>query len=416
MLAAKLALALLLSSCVGEDVVVRPSSSVAPRPFEWQRLASAPSERTEPVAAVDGEGLIVLIGGYGPEGQTVNTVEIYDPVQDRWTSAPALPVGVNHAMAATVGGTVHVMGGYTASGSTSPQAFALRGGSWQPLPPMPEGRAAGGAAEAAGKIYVAGGVGPSGLATSTLVFDPGTGTWSSAPGLLHPREHLGVASSGDRVYVVGGRTGGGNLSFAEVFDPGTGTWRALPEMPTARGGLAAAATANGFLVAPGGEELSPGGTTYPQAEAYDIEREGWVSLPPMPSPRHGLGVAAIGNTVYTLAGGPEPALTLSGTVEAIDLTGLQSLACAGQPVSVVGTPGRDRLMGTPGRDVIASLDERDIVEGERGADRLCGGSGNDRLAGGPGRDRLVGGQGKDVCREPGASRRLVRSCEAPRLP
>ncbi|MGH2691854.1 MAG: Kelch repeat-containing protein [Actinomycetota bacterium] len=403
-----LAVALVLAACTAPDGAVSASSSVA-RPFEWRRLSPAPTARTEPVAAVDGDGLVVLVGGFGSQSQTVATVEIYDPAKDRWISGPSLPIAVNHAMAATVGETVYVMGGYTSSGAPSSQAFALNGGQWQPLPPMPEPRAAGGAAAAAGNIYVAGGIGSSGLATSTLVFDPGTGSWSTAPGLRAPREHLGVAAFGARVYVVGGRTGAGDLADAEMFDPVSGSWSPLPDMPTARGGLAAGATANGFIVAPGGEELTPGGATYPDVEAFDVERERWISLPPMPSPRHGLGVVAIGETLYTLAGGPEPGLTFSSTVEAIDVTDLESLECAGKQTTVVGSPGPDVLTGTEATDVVASLDGNDVLEGGAGRDYLCGGPGDDRLVGGSGRDRLVGGSGRDRCIERG-NRRLT-SCE-----
>ena len=403
---------MLMTVCPAPDAT-RPESSASSaeaRPLEWRRLQAAPTARTEPVAAVDGDGLIVLVGGFASPSQTVAAVEVYDPSQDRWVNGPSLPVAVNHAMAASVGGTVYVMGGYTSSGPPSNQAFALQGDGWEPLPPMPEARAAGGAAAAAGKIYVAGGVGPSGLAGSTLVLDPATGTWSTVPGLLSPREHLGVASFGDRVYVVGGRTGSGNLADNEVLDPDTGTWRRLPGMPTPRGGLAAAATSNGFIVAPGGEDLTPGGTTFAEAEAFDVQRERWISLPPMPSPRHGLGVVAIGETVFTLAGGPQPGLAFSGTVEAIDLTDLESLSCAGRRPTIVGSPGRDALTGTRARDVIAGLGGPDILEGMAGADHLCGGPGNDRLIGGAGRDRLIGGPGRDRCVEKGRGGK-VTSCE-----
>lgn len=275
---------------------------------------------------------------------------------------------------------------------------------------MPEGRAAGGAAVASGDVYIAGGVGPSGLAASTLVFDPTTATWTTGPGLLRPREHLGVAGVGSRLYVVGGRTGSGNLSDAEVFEPSVGAWRQLPDMPTPRGGLSAAGTANGFVVAPGGEDLGPGGNTFPQVEALDTVRERWVTLPPMPSPRHGLGVVAIRDVVYTVAGGPSPGLSTSGALESIDLTKLDRIECLRSAPTTIGAPTHDLLSGTRGRDVIAALGGRDRVQGGEGPDLLCGGGSDDRLSGGPGKDRLRGGTGRDRCREPGpASRR--QSCE-----
>lgn len=402
-----LSLILVLQACGGPELTTGSSPPAASRPFEWRRLASAPSARTEPVAAVDGDGLIVVVGGFGSGSGTVAAVEIYDPSRDRWVSGPSLPIAVHHPMAASAGGTVYVMGGYTSSGSPGNQAFALRGDSWDPLPPMPEPRAAGGAAVAGGKIHVAGGVGPSGLATSTLILDPATGTWSTAPGLGTPREHLGVASFEGLLYVVGGRTDQGNLPLAEVFDPAAGSWRPLPDMPTPRGGLAAAATGDGFIVAPGGEELTPGGSTFSEVEAFDVERERWLTLPPMPTPRHGLGVVAIGTTVYTLAGGPQPGLTFSSAVEAIDLEGLEALECAGRPPTLVGSPSRDVLAGGGGPDSVVALAGPDAVRGRAGGDRLCGGPGDDRLVGGAGRDRLIGGPGRDRCVE----KRSVSSCE-----
>ncbi len=294
-----------------------PTPAGEPTAVAWEARAPAPTERTEVAAAADGERIYVA-GGFAAGGETVPTVEVYDVATDAWSPGPDLPLAVNHPMAAAVEGTVYVLGGYReALREPTDRAFALRDGAWEELPPMPEPRAAGGAAAAGGRIYVVGGVGPGGLAEGTLVFDPATGAWSTAPGLPTQREHLGVAGDGELVYAVGGRTGGigTNLGAAEVFDPETGGWTALPDMPTPRGGIAAAATANGFIVAPGGEAS----TTFADAEAYDVRSERWVALSPMPTPRHGLGVVALGDVVFVIAGGPEPGFAFSGANEVIDL-------------------------------------------------------------------------------------------------
>jgi N-acetylneuraminic acid mutarotase len=138
----------------------------------WQRLPDAPSDRTEVTATSDRERVFV-IGGLGSDGQTVSTVEIYDPEQRRWSAGPALTLAVNHAMSASVAGTIYVVGGYLGPGLSNPtdRAFALQGARWIELPRMPETRAAGGAAAMGDRIYVAGGVGPDGLADRMLVFD-----------------------------------------------------------------------------------------------------------------------------------------------------------------------------------------------------------------------------------------------------
>ena len=293
-----------------------PASGVS-----WEELSALPTPRTEVAAATDGERIWV-VGGFAEDGATVPTSEVYDPDDDAWTPGPDLPLGVNHAMAAAEGGVVYVVGGYREGlGDPSDRAFALIEGGWRELAPMPEPRAAGGVAVVQRKLYVVGGVGPGGLAASTLVYDPSAETWSETEGLLTPREHLGVASDGKLVYAVGGRTGGigSNLGAAEAFDPAAGMWETLPEMPTPRGGLAAAGTENGFVVAPGGEADA----TFEEAEAFDTGSGRWVSLPPVPTARHGLGVVAVGDVVYVIGGGTEPGLSVSGANERIDLAPLR---------------------------------------------------------------------------------------------
>ena len=69
--------------------------------------------------------------------------------------------------------------------------------------------------------------------------------------------------------------------------------------------------------------------------------------------------------------------------------------CKGKPVTILGTPGADKLRGTRKRDVISALGGNDQVRGGRGKDVICGGGGNDRLRGGRDKDRLAGQQGKD---------------------
>jgi hypothetical protein len=308
----------LLSVACTDAAPPTPAERAPTADGRWERLAPVPTPRTE-VTAVAVADRIYVIGGFDASGETVPTVEVYDVEADAWRRAPDLPVAVNHPMSAVAGGTVYVMGGYLGPLSDpTDRGFALRGERWEELPPMPEPRAAAGAAAVGEDVYVAGGVGPGGLAEATLVLDTATERWHTLPGLLVPREHLGVASFDGHVYAVGGRTGGigTNLGESEALDPSTGNWRPLPPMPTPRGGIAAAATSNGLIVAPGGEADA----TFAEAEAFDVEEGRWVVLPPMPTARHGLGVAAAGTAVHVIAGGPVPGLSVSDAHEVLDLS------------------------------------------------------------------------------------------------
>lgn len=72
---------------------------------------------------------------------------------------------------------------------------------------------------------------------------------------------------------------------------------------------------------------------------------------------------------------------------------------AGEPATIVGSPGDDVIEGTPEPDVISGLGGDDVIKGLGGYDRICGGRGADRLVndtadvahGGPGPDLIKGG-------------------------
>jgi non-specific serine/threonine protein kinase len=298
-------------------VSVPAGSAPGAAPLAWQRLAPAPSARTEVAAAAAG-ARIYLAGGFRADGGTVRAVEVFDTATGRWSTGPDLPVEVNHAMATTVGGTVYVFGGHLAGGGQSAAAFRLVDRAWQRVADMPEGRGAGTAVAVGTTVYVAGGVSGGKVASRMLVYDTRADRWSTAPGPPTPREHLGGGSFAGLAYTVGGRTGAGNLAAFEAYDPKAGRWTRLPDLPTPRGGLAAAVTCSGHLVAVGGEASA----TFPEAEVYDLRAGRWSRLPPLPTPRHGLGVVAVGQTLYTLSGGPQPGLHVADTTEAIDLSPL----------------------------------------------------------------------------------------------
>jgi len=46
----------------------------------------------------------------------------------------------------------------------------------------------------------------------------------------------------------------------------------------------------------------------------------WTALPDLPTPRHGLGVVALGGRIWAIAGGPQPGLTVSGAVESMPVS------------------------------------------------------------------------------------------------
>ena len=78
-----------------------------------------------------------------------------------------------------------------------------------------------------------------------------------------------------------------------------------------RSGIAAASLGGKIFVF-GGEF---GRKTQKQVESYDPVTDKWQRWTPMPTARHGLGAAIVGNSVYVIAGGPKAGATFSSVNE-----------------------------------------------------------------------------------------------------
>jgi N-acetylneuraminic acid mutarotase len=300
-----------LGPAVVAVLVVTTQAAAAPS-ARWESRTPVPVARTEVSAAAAG-GRVIVAGGFLPDGSSSARVDAYDPATDAWTRLPDLPLGVNHAAAASYRGRVYVLGGYS-EGQRQRTAWVLQNGRWRTLPPLPYVRGAAAAAVAGGRLYLVGGVGPVGLAESALVLDLARERWSVIRG-PRPREHLAAASVDGRVYAIAGRLGGlnSNLTTVQSIRAGGRAWRNEPPVPQARGGTGAAAV-GGRIVSVGGE--APGGTIE-RVYRFDPSTRRWSRLPDLPTPRHGLGVAALNGRVYVLAGGPQPGLFVSNANEVL---------------------------------------------------------------------------------------------------
>jgi N-acetylneuraminic acid mutarotase len=283
---------------------------------EWRSLPDAPTPRLMMAWTVLDDK--IWIAGGMSHGTTLQIVQSYDPQTGAWQSQPPLPIPLHHATAATYRGEVVVMGGASEElANASNKVYALRGSNWVELPSLTHARAAAAAAVVGDKLVVVGGQNAKELVPQTEVFDGES--WKDAADLPTPREHLGAVSDGFYVYTVGGRflSADKNSAAFERFDPQSGEWTKLVDMPTPRGSYGATFI-DGRIVALGGEEPTRVLTT---AEMYDIAEEKWISLPPIPTARHGEVVATVVDTVYCIGGANRP--THEGpvaTVEALDFT------------------------------------------------------------------------------------------------
>jgi non-specific serine/threonine protein kinase len=204
--------------------------------------------------------------------------------------------------------TVWVIGGFQPRGSkiigvASARVFRLNQNqtAWVEGPELHHARGAGAAAVVGNKIVVVGGrtAGtPPAEVIPTEIFD-GT-SWHDAAGIPVPGDHLAAASDGTYLYTVGGRRleAASNTAAVQRFDPAANRWVQLKDAP-GKVSDAGAAILGGRLIVVGGESI---GTVFSTVWAYDIASSTWSSQPNLAEPRHGLAVAAIGNTLYAIDG------------------------------------------------------------------------------------------------------------------
>ena len=281
-----------------------------PEESHWTTGAPMPTPRSEITGTVL-DDKIYIIGGFDDSGHSTPTIEMYDPLLDKWTQVTSLPQPLDHTTAAAAAvsydGKLYVVGGgYLDRDTLSDKLFIFDSNTdnWTEGANLPSARGALTANFINETLYVTGGVDSENTLSSTLAYDPVTNEWTQKASMPTAREHLTSTVVDGKLYVIGGRTNGMafNVDSNEVYDPLTNKWTILEPMPSKRGGLSSAAV-NGSIYVFGGEQ--PSGT-FDNNERYDTRSNTWTVEASMPTARHGLASVTIDNDIYVVGGGPRP--------------------------------------------------------------------------------------------------------------
>jgi Common central domain of tyrosinase/Kelch motif/Polyphenol oxidase middle domain len=145
--------------------------------------------------------------------------------------------------------------------------------------------------------------------TTNEVFDPATNKWESRRPMSVARNHAYAAAVNGKIYVIGGRTGHAfilsatNTDVVEEYNPINDMWSAPKDrMPTPRSGGAWGTDGRRIYVAGGEVTTKELVGAFRAVDAYEPATNSWISLPPMPMPRHGIAGAVIGNEFHLVSG------------------------------------------------------------------------------------------------------------------
>ncbi|MGB3401558.1 MAG: kelch repeat-containing protein [Microcoleaceae cyanobacterium] len=197
-----------------------------PDTASWSTLTDMPTPRGGATAQVL-NGEIYVIGGLGANGASVDTVEIFDPVTGQWSSGTDLQTRRDNPGSAVVDDMLYVFGGRTRNSDGFVENDTLNtieiydpvSNLWSFGTPMPTGRRALSVGTLNNRIQVIGGeAGVGGTSfEQNEEYNPATDTWRTLPSIPTPRHGAGFGTIDDVVYVVGGGPAAGS-NFTNVTE------------------------------------------------------------------------------------------------------------------------------------------------------------------------------------------------------
>jgi N-acetylneuraminic acid mutarotase len=257
-------------------------------------------------------GKLYLMGGN--QGGKNDRVLEYDLASDKWTTKKPAPWSANHMAITSYGGKLYVFGGATVESQPNPLKsweYDPAADSWKELAAMPSRRTAQVAIESGGKIYVIGGSDEAGLSVAdNEVYDVATNTWAAKRPMPTARNHPAGGAIGGKIYVIGGRIGQANVAnmissptdVVEEYDPATDKWKPMTKMPYATSGQGWTTFQNRIYVAGGELRDAHLDAIFRDFVVFDPAANDWYRLPSMPTARHGVVLAALGNRIHAVAG------------------------------------------------------------------------------------------------------------------
>jgi hypothetical protein len=153
-------------------------------------------------------GMVLIAGGINAAGAVEKTVELYDPVNNKWTRTGEMKTARRgHAATLLRDGRVLITGGYDGTAATS----ALN---------------------------------------KAETYDPATGVWTNTTGTLIQarRWHTSTLLNNDKVLIVGGSVSSGSGTVVELFDPTTGSFTATASLRIPRQGHTATLLPTGHVL------------------------------------------------------------------------------------------------------------------------------------------------------------------------
>jgi len=253
----------ILYAAGGLDVNNNPSAALQAynaATDSWGTLASMPAVRYDGDGAGVINGLLYVPGGWTNSPPLPNdTLFVYDPVANSWTSKATMPQLSGCGASGVINGKLYVTtpcNGFSGYFNIL-DVYDPNSDTWTALANSNTAQANSAYGVINGKLYVAGGMNPT-LTNVLEVYDPVANTWTNLAPIPFPVTNPGSVVSCGKLYVVGGRSGVNEttiVSRVQVYNPATNKWTRAAALPTVRADLGAG-NVNCIIYAVGGTSTS----------------------------------------------------------------------------------------------------------------------------------------------------------------
>lgn len=227
-------------------------------------------------------GKVMIAGGYGISGWYLSSVELFDPADGTFSSAPYMnSMRSWHTATRLTNGSVLVAGGgYSWQSPSLGDIYNADASSvsltTNAMSPSPESRAS---LLPDGRVLISGGNNP--RMADALIFDPTSGQFNVATNMFDVRwRHTSTTLTNGTVLICGGTHGmpGDGLRSTELYFSSTGRFVRTVDMLAARDFATATRLTDGRVLVVGGMANSPTGQVLlASAEIYDPVR---TKIPP----------------------------------------------------------------------------------------------------------------------------------------
>jgi N-acetylneuraminic acid mutarotase len=269
----------------------------------WSSGTPMPTAVFQPAVGVLGS-LIYVVGGESGSGPISNT-QIYHATTNTWSTGGSLPTSLNGGMGAVVKGTLYVIGGSTNGSATQTNAvwaYSTKTKTWTAKAAMPTARQDAAIVVEKSIIYVIGGYNASigGYLATVESYNPLTNTWTEEAPLLSAKGEIAAGLLGTTIVVPDGYTGSVFTGDNEGYNAVTNTWKSLKSDPTPRNSPCGASIGALMYSAGGANSLTQPALTV--MESFNLSKNSWTTLAPMPTGGIAAGAAVYKQQLYCFGG------------------------------------------------------------------------------------------------------------------